>query len=117
MMVEAHPLDGHALPDRCHVVLPGMPAGSNIALCVRGERGVRITSIACCSATSAGTLVRAFNASLGIDERQERAMLMGCLFGWDAEQRRWRVQSSTGAHSGGHDHPVRRRDRRFSTHC
>jgi hypothetical protein len=98
-MVDAHPLDGRALPDRCHVVLPGMPAGSNIALCVRGECGVRITSIECGSATSACPLVRAFNASLGIDERQERAMLMGCLFGWDAEQRRWRVKSSAGPSS------------------
>jgi hypothetical protein len=31
----------------------------------------------------AGAIVRAFNASLGIDVDQEKAMLAGCLFGWE----------------------------------
>ena len=33
----------HRLPRLCFVVLPGLPAGGNIAICVRGEQGVRLT--------------------------------------------------------------------------
>ena len=33
------------LPWRCHVVLPGLPAGANVAVCERGTNGVRMTSI------------------------------------------------------------------------
>ena len=32
------------LPLRCHVVLPGLPAGANVAVCEWGSHGVRITS-------------------------------------------------------------------------
>lgn len=71
------------LPERCHTVLPGLPAGSNVALCVRGERGVRLTPLDFGPSNRAGAIVRAFNASLGIDVDQEKAMLAGCLFGWE----------------------------------
>jgi hypothetical protein len=70
------------LPERCHIVLPGLPAGSNVALCVRGESGVRLTPLDFGPLNDAGAIVRAFNASLGIDVEQEKAMLAGCLFGW-----------------------------------
>lgn len=72
----------HELPLRCHVVLPGMPAGSNIALCVLGERGVRLTAINLGEAAEAQTIVRALNSGLDISEQAERAMLAGCLLGW-----------------------------------
>lgn len=71
------------LPERCHTVLPGLPAGSNVALCVRGEQGVRLTALDFGPSNRAGAIVRAFNASLGIDVDQEKAMLAGCLFGWE----------------------------------
>lgn len=71
------------LPERCHTVLPSLPAGSNVALCVRGEQGVRLTALDFGPSNRAGAIVRAFNASLGIDVDQEKAMLAGCLFGWE----------------------------------
>jgi hypothetical protein len=70
------------LPLRCHVVLPGLPAGSNVAICVRGEQGVRLTRLDFGDAQQASAIVRAFNASLGIPAAAERAMLAGCLLGW-----------------------------------
>ena len=73
-----------ALPERCHTVLPGLPAGSNIAICVRGEKGVRLTRLNFGDSEAASGVVRAFNASLGVDAIAERAMLMGCLLGWHA---------------------------------
>ena len=33
------------LPLRCHVVLPGLPAGATVAVCERGANGARMTSI------------------------------------------------------------------------
>ena len=73
---------GANLPERCHVVLPGLPAGANVALCVLGEAGVRLTLMNLGDTTAARCLVRAFNASLGINADAERAMLAGCLGGW-----------------------------------
>lgn len=73
---------GADLPERCHVVLPGLPAGANVALCVRGETGVRLTVMNLGDTEAARGLVRAFNASLGISVEAERAMLAGCLLGW-----------------------------------
>jgi hypothetical protein len=70
------------LPERCHTVLPGLPAGGNVALCVRGESGVRMTALNLGSADEASVIVRAFNASLGIDVEHEKALLAGCLLGW-----------------------------------
>ena len=70
------------LPERCHVVLPGLPAGANIALCLLGEAGVRLTLINLGDAEAAQVSVRAINASLGISAQAERAMLAGCLLGW-----------------------------------
>lgn len=75
----------HRMPARCHVVLPGLPAGGNVALCVRGEAGVRMTQISVGETLAARQVVRAFNESLGIDGATEFAMLAGCMLGWDCE--------------------------------
>jgi len=89
------------LPERCHTVLPGLPAGSNVALCVRGESGVRLTALNFGDSSDASAIVRAFNASLGIDIAQEKAMLTGCLFGWAGSclrpSRDWR-RTTAGLH-------------------
>ena len=73
------------LPLRCHVVLPGLPAGANVAVCERGNHGVRITSIDLGGFSTARRLVRALNDALGIDAAAEHAMLVGCLRGWSSE--------------------------------
>ena len=73
------------LPLRCHVVLPGLPAGANVAVCERGSDGVRITSIDLGGFSTARRLVRALNDTLGIDAGAEHAMLVGCLRGWNRE--------------------------------
>ena len=84
------------LPERCHVVLPGLPAGANIALCVLGETGVRLTLMNLGDTEEAQGLVRAFNASLGISTQAERALLAGCLLGWgDQLERSLRIQRVT----------------------
>jgi hypothetical protein len=70
------------LPLRCHVVLPGLPAGANVAVCERGSDGVHITSIDLGGFSTARRLVRALNDTLGIDAAAEHAMLVGCLRGW-----------------------------------
>ena len=84
------------LPERCHTVLPGLPAGGNVALCVRGESGVRLTALDLGPSNDASAVVRALNASLGIDVEQEKAMLAGCLFGWESF---WFARSSISAHA------------------
>ena len=76
----------HGLPRLCYAVLPGLPAGGNIAICVRGEEGVRLTRMDMGETQRARAIVRAFNASMGIGAAAERAMLAGCLFGWKREQ-------------------------------
>lgn len=76
----------HGLPRLCYAVLPGLPAGGNIAICVRGEEGVRLTRMEMGATQRARAIVRAFNESLGIGAAAERAMLAGCLFGWKREQ-------------------------------
>ena len=73
------------LPLRCHVVLPGLPAGANVAVCERGTDGVRMTSIDLGGFSAARRLVRALNDILGIDAGAEHAMLVGCLRGWNRE--------------------------------
>ena len=73
------------LPLRCYVVLPGLPAGTNVAVCERGSDGVRITSIDLGGFSTARRLVRALNDALGIDAAAEHAMLVGCLRGWNGE--------------------------------
>ena len=73
------------LPRSCHVVLPGLPAGGNVAVCVRGAHGVRMTNIDLGDWQTARRLVRAINGSLGIDAAAEHAMLVGCLRSWDSE--------------------------------
>jgi len=73
------------LPERCHVVLPGLPQGGNVVLCVRGELGVRPTSLNLGCYAEAKRVISELNRSLSIGERAERAMLVGCLFGWEGE--------------------------------
>lgn len=58
--------DEGGLPHCCHVVLPGLPAGGNVAVCVRGAHGVRMTNIGLGDWQAARRLVRAINDSLGI---------------------------------------------------
>ena len=79
------------LPLRCHVVLPGLPAGANVAVCERGSHGVRITSIDLGGFSTARRLVRALNDALGIDAAAEHAMLVGCLGAGAAE---WQARNS-----------------------
>ena len=67
-MIGAISLEGLAqLPLRCHAVLPGLPAGANVAVCERGTNGVRMTSIDLGGFSTARRLVRALNDALGID--------------------------------------------------
>ena len=73
------------LPWRCHVVLPELPAGANVAVCEHGTNGVRMTSIDLGAFPIARRLVRALNETLGIDAVAEHAMLVGCLRGWRRE--------------------------------
>jgi len=86
---------GAALPERCHTVLPGLPAGSNIAICVRGEQGVQLTRLNFGDTEAASRVVRAFNTSLGVDAVTERAMLLGCLLGWHAVRTSWEIGVSS----------------------
>lgn len=77
--------DEGGLPRCCHVVLPGLPAGGNVAVCVCGAHGVHMTNIDLGEWQAARRRVRAINDSLGIDAAAEHAMLAGCLRGWDSE--------------------------------
>lgn len=70
------------LPQRCHAVLPGLPAGANVVVCVRGEAGVRVTPLNLGGYAEAKRAISGLNLSMGIGESAERAMLIGCLFGW-----------------------------------
>ncbi len=76
---------GAGLPLRCHVVLPGLPAGANVAICERGTHGVRMTTVDLGDFCAARRLVRALNDALGIDAAAEHAMLVGCLRSWNSE--------------------------------
>ena len=71
------------LPERCHVVLPGLPQGSNVVVCVRGMLGVQPTSLNLGCYAEAKRVISELNRSLSIGESAERAMLVGCLFGWE----------------------------------
>jgi hypothetical protein len=71
------------LPERCHVVLPGLPAGGNVVVCVRGEVGVRVTRLNFGCYPEARKVVRELNRSADIGVEAERAMLIGCLIGWE----------------------------------
>ena len=84
-----------SMPAQCHVVLPGLPLGSNVALCVFGQAGVGMTEISVGDTDQARAVVRSFNASLGIDAATEFAMLAGCLMGWDHELANPRFVRST----------------------
>lgn len=89
------------LPARCHVVLPGLPAGENVGLCILGEAGVRPTRICIGNEAEARGIVRAINDSLGIDAAAEFAMLAGCMLGWDNELADPRFVRATDPRFGG----------------
>ena len=74
------------LPERCHVVLPGLPAGQNVAVAVLGESGVRLTTIDLGDWVTAQRTVRALNQTRGVDSDAERRMLAGCMLGWSGVQ-------------------------------
>jgi hypothetical protein len=70
------------LPVRCHVVVPGMPPGRNIAVVVRGVPGVRFTGLDFGSSPTAHVLVRALNVASGVSAAAGRLMLAGAMLGW-----------------------------------
>lgn len=74
------------LPERCHVVLPGLPAGQNVAVAILGESGVRLTSIDLGDWVTAQRTVRELNQTRGVGIDAERRMLVGCMLGWAGEQ-------------------------------
>jgi 2-keto-3-deoxy-galactonokinase len=71
------------LPWRCHVVVPGLPRGHNVAIVERGVDGVRFTSLDFGDCRLAPLMVRALNALGEISPRAERAMLLGAFLGWE----------------------------------
>lgn len=74
------------LPERCFVVLPGVPKGQNVFVCVRGELGVQATRLDFGDYGAATRVVRELNEALGVRPTAERAMLVGCLVGWSGDQ-------------------------------
>jgi len=75
------------LPERCFFVLPGVPKSQNVFVCVRGEVGVQATRMDFGDYETATRVVRELNDALGIGPMAARAMLVGCLTGWDEGQR------------------------------
>jgi hypothetical protein len=64
-----------------------MPAGGNVAVCIRGELGVQLTKLNFGEWITAQRVVRELNASLGVDRAAELAMLLNCLTGWARNRR------------------------------
>jgi len=75
-----------ALPDICHVVVPGRPPGRNIALSKRGRLGVEVTALNFGETDAARRVVRALNHLQGVAPEVEHAMLAGAMFGWDCDR-------------------------------
>ncbi len=75
------------LPERCFVVLPGVPTRQNVFVCVRGELGVQATRMDFGDYEAATRVVRELNDALGVGPIAVRAMLVGCLTGWNRVQR------------------------------
>lgn len=71
-----------ALPQRCHVVVPGLPAGANVGVCVRGRAGLILTGLNLGACRQARAAVRAMNAAIGVTAVAEHAMLAGAMLGW-----------------------------------
>jgi hypothetical protein len=80
------------LPERCFVVLPGVPKGQNVFVCVRGEFGVQATRMDFGDYEAATRVVHELNNALGIGPMAVRAMLVGCLTGWNSVQREFGVE-------------------------
>ena len=57
------------LPLRCHVVLPGLPAGANVTVCELGTSGVRMTSSGPGSFSTGRRLVRALDDRVATSHR------------------------------------------------
>lgn len=72
-----------ALPPRCHVVVPGLPRGANVAVCIRGLGGVSLTGLDLGDADDARQAVRAINQAAGVSAVAEHAMLAGAMLGWN----------------------------------
>lgn len=73
---------GLDLPARCHVVLPGFPAGGNVFVAVRGRDGLEHTGLDLGDESAAREQVSAINACAGILPVQAHAMLIGAMRGW-----------------------------------
>jgi hypothetical protein len=69
------------LPARCHVAIPGLPLGANVAVCVSGRDGVRMT-LDFGGTCQARTAVRVMNRVARVSTLAERAMLAGAMLGW-----------------------------------
>jgi hypothetical protein len=72
-----------SLPPCCHVVIPGLPRGANVAVCVRGRGGVRLTGLDLGDGAEARQAVRAMNQAAGVSAVAEHAMLAGAMLGWN----------------------------------
>lgn len=72
------------LPTRCHVVMPGFPAGANVFISVRGRDGLETTGLDFGDDVEARRFVRAINELSGIAPVEEHAMLAGAMLGWDS---------------------------------
>ena len=71
-----------ALPRQCHVVIPGLPAGCNVAICIRGRPGVTLTTLNFGETRAARAAVRAMNRAVGVSAVAEHAMLAGAMLAW-----------------------------------
>ena len=74
-------------PERCFVVLSGVPTRQNFFVCVRGELGVQATRMDFGDYEAATRVVRELNDALGVGPMAVRAMLVGRLTGWNRVQR------------------------------
>ena len=61
------------LPERCFVVLPGVPTRQNVFVCVRGELGVQATRMDFGDYEAATRVVRELNDALGVGPMAVRA--------------------------------------------
>ena len=75
--------DASCLERNLNLALQAMEITDNVVLCVKGELGVRVTALNLGGYAEAKRLISDLNRSLSIGEGAERAMLVGCLFGWD----------------------------------
>lgn len=74
------------LPAHCHVVIPGLQPGANVALATYGLEGLVFTKLNFGETHAARAAIRILNAANGISAVEEHAMLAGSMFGWDIAQ-------------------------------